>query len=203
MLRRAFLSAGAAVGVNLMMQGHSFGQTDASATPSTSGQTLDMVITRTFDSPVERVWQAWTDADYVKRWWGPEGYTAPVAEMDVRVGGTSLVCMRSPEGQDLYNTWTYETVEPNELLEFVHHFADKDGNPINPADVGLPPEIPAAVRHIIAFKPLSDTRTELTVTEQGYTVDWIVDLSEAGMQQCLDKMAAIFAEPGQGATPLA
>jgi uncharacterized protein YndB with AHSA1/START domain len=193
MLRRIFVTAAAATAVSLLMPGHGFAQTSAgTATPGS--QTRDMVITRSFDAPVARVWQAWTDADDVKRWWGPEGFTAPVAEMDVRVGGTSLVCMRSPEGQTLCNTWTYTKVEPLRRLEFIQHFADEDGKRIAPADVGLPPEIPKEVPHIITFETLPDDRTELTVTEQGYTVDWIVDLSAAGMNQVLDKMAALFAE---------
>jgi uncharacterized protein YndB with AHSA1/START domain len=73
-------------------------------TPSTTRH--DLIITRVIDAPVERVWKAWTDPDQVMRWWGPTGFTAPVASMEVREGGTSLVAMRSPEGQDLYNTWT-------------------------------------------------------------------------------------------------
>lgn len=201
MLRRTFVTAAAAAGVSLLMPGHGFAQSNAGTATPGSAQTREMVITRSFDAPVARVWQAWTDADDVKRWWGPQGFTAPVAEMDVRVGGTSLVCMRSPEGQDLCNTWTYTKVEPLRSLEFIQHFVDDDGKRIAPADVGLPPEIPAEVPHVITFKALPDDKTELTVTEQGYTVDWVVDLSASGMNQVLDKMAALFAAEQGTATP--
>ena len=54
---------------------------------------MDLVVTRVFDAPVEAVWKAWTDAEQVKKWWGPDGFTAPVAKLDFREGGTSLVCM--------------------------------------------------------------------------------------------------------------
>ena len=130
-------------------------------------QTFDVVVTRTFDAPVEEVWKAWSDPEYVKRWWGPAGFTSPSAEMDFRVGGASLVCMRAPEeygGQDMYHTWTYTRIDPQERIEFVSNFADEDGG-----------------------------RTEMTVTEYGYTTERACDLSKAGMEQCLDKMAAIFA----------
>ena len=56
--------------------------------------------------------------------------------MDVREGGTSLVCMRSPDGHDIYNTWTYERVVPMWELEFVQRFADSDGNTLAPAALG-------------------------------------------------------------------
>jgi uncharacterized protein YndB with AHSA1/START domain len=163
-----------------------------SATPAATRGTYDMVITRRFDAPVERVWQAWSDAEDVKRWWGPKGFTAPVTDLDFREGGTSLVCMRSPEGQDLYNTWTYTEIVPMERIEFIQRFADKEGNAIAPADAGLPPELPREVRHVIAFTAASADTTELTVTEYGYVAEWLVALSRAGMNECLDKMAAIF-----------
>ena len=44
----------------------------------------DLVFTRVFDAPLERVWEAWTDSEDIKRWWGPNHFTCPVAKMDVR-----------------------------------------------------------------------------------------------------------------------
>ena len=154
--------------------------------------TKNVVVSRVFDAPVEEVWTAWIAPDLVKQWWGPTGFTAPIAEMDVREGGTSLVCMRAPAeygGQDLYNTWTYERVVPMQSLEFIQRFADKNGEQIDPASIGLPPGIPHEVRHVVTFAARSGTETEMTVTEFGYPSDEIVAISKAGMEQCLDKMA--------------
>ena len=153
----------------------------------------DLVVTRVFDAPLEQVWQAWSDAEYVMRWWGPTGFTSPLARLDFREGGTSLVCMRSPEGQDLYNTWTYRKIVPMERIEFVQNFSDEDGKTVDPVEVGLPLDIPREVPHVVTFEARGDNKTEMTVTEYGYTSDQIVDLSRAGLEQCLDKMAAIFA----------
>ncbi len=150
----------------------------------------EMVIVRTFDAPVERVWQAWTDPAQIMRWWGPKGFTAPVARMDFREGGVSLVCMRSPGGQDLYNTWTYQTIVPMKRIEFIQHFADKTGKKLTPAAYGLPTGIPEEVPHVVTFKDLGNDKTELTVSEYGYESAQIVELSRAGMNQCLDKMAS-------------
>jgi uncharacterized protein YndB with AHSA1/START domain len=156
-------------------------------TPSTTRH--DLVITRVIDAPAQRVWKAWTDPEQVMRWWGPTGFTAPVAAMEVREGGTSLVAMRSPEGQDFYNTWTYRKVVPGQRLEFVQRFADEAGNQLDPADLGLPAEIPREVPHVVTFRAAGDTTTELTVTEYGYPSEQLVDLSRAGMEQVLDKLA--------------
>jgi uncharacterized protein YndB with AHSA1/START domain len=50
-------------------------------------------IERILDVPVERVWDAWTKADKVKEWWGPNGVTNPVCEVDPRVGGALYIVM--------------------------------------------------------------------------------------------------------------
>ena len=42
----------------------------------------DVVITRTFDAPVEQVWKAWTEPEFVMRWWGPTGFTSPSCKMN-------------------------------------------------------------------------------------------------------------------------
>ena len=165
----------------------------------------DMVITRTFDAPVEAVWRAWHDPQLVRQWWGPTGFTSPRADMDFREGGRSLVCMRAPKefgGQDYYNTWTYSRIVPMERIEFVSHLMDEHGNLVDRAQMGLPLGVPEAVPHVITFRPAGDGLTELTIAEQGYTTDQARDISRAGMEQCLDKMAASLApdptDPGFG-----
>jgi uncharacterized protein YndB with AHSA1/START domain len=160
-------------------------------------QTFDVVLTRIFDAPVEEVWKAWSDAEYVRRWWGPAGFTSPSAEMDFRVGGASLVCMRAPEeygGQDMYNTWAYTRIDPHQRIEFVSNFADKEGRHLDRAELGMPPGVPHDVPHVIVFKGAGDKGTQMSVTEHGYTSEQARDLSRAGMEQCLEKMAAIFVE---------
>lgn len=158
----------------------------------------DRVVTRTFDAVIDRVWRAWSDGEEVKRWWGPTGFTCPVAQMDFREGGTSLVCMRAPTafgGQDMYNTWAYTKIAPKERIEFILDWADGEGNRVDPVTMGLPPTMPRDVRHVITFKALSCNKTELIVTGYGYTSDQHFDLSRAGLEQCLDKMAVSFVHP--------
>ncbi len=88
----------------------------------------ELVITRIFDAPRELVWQAWTDPKQLVKWWGPKNFTAPVAKIDLRVGGKYLYCMRSPESQDYWSTGTYREVVPPERLVCTDSFADADGN---------------------------------------------------------------------------
>ena len=139
---------------------------------SSENETHDVVVTRTFDAPQERVWRAWSDADLVMKWWGPQGFTSPLCRMDFREGGTTLVCMRSAEGWELYNNWTYRSIEPMDRIEFVQGFAKEDGTRVAPAELGLPPGIPEEVRHVVTLSPIDDAhdradRPRIRLPERG------------------------------------
>lgn len=133
---------------------------------------------------------------------GPTGFTCPVAKMDFREGGTSLVCMRAPKeflgGQDMFNTWTNEKIVPLKRFVYILRFADKDGKMVDPTKQGLPPEMPKEVRNDVTFKELGKDKTEVTVTEYGCTVGQMMEMSKMGLEQCLDKIATLFAKRSAG-----
>ena len=157
-------------------------------------KTRDLIVTRIFNAPIELVWKAWTDPEYVMRWWGPDHFTSPSAKMDFREGGTSLVCMRAPDdfgGQDMYSTWVYQKIVPLKRIEFIQNLADKDGNLIDPAEIGMPPEFPRDIRKVVTFKYLGDGKTKMTVTEYNMAAadTELGKNAELGLNQSLDKMA--------------
>src|SRR5678815_4258877 len=88
--------------------------------PDKSSPTLDreLVLTRIIDAPREAVYRAWTEPELLKQWFAPLPYTTPVAEMDVRTGGATLIVMRSPDGQDMPMPGVYLEVVPNERIVF-------------------------------------------------------------------------------------
>lgn len=65
---------------------------------TTSAQGRDLVLMRLIDAPREKVFKAWTDPALLKQWFAPMPWTTPFVETDVRVGGSSLVVMRGPDG---------------------------------------------------------------------------------------------------------
>jgi uncharacterized protein YndB with AHSA1/START domain len=159
---------------------------------SATAATHDLSVTRTFDAPVSELWHAWSDAEHVKRWWGPNGFTVPVVKMNFREGGTTLVSMQAPEGYVLYNTWSYTKIVPLQSIEFVLHFSDENGNKMDPTQIGLPQGIPDGVRHLITFSAVGDNKTEMNVTEFGYGNETVVEISKSGLVETLDKLAASF-----------
>lgn len=119
-----------------------------------------------------------------------------MADVDLRVGGRTFVAMRAPAefgGGDMYSTWTFTEVMPHSRIAYTFNFADPEGNRLVPADLGMEPGIPDDGQHEVTFDDLGDGRTEMTIIEHGYTTKGARDLSQAGLEQCIDKMAAIYA----------
>lgn len=80
----------------------------------------ELVITRTFDAPRKLVWDVWTDPKHITNWQaGPEGFTMPVCEVDLRVGGSWRYGWRNPKGQEFQATGTYREVDPPKRLVLV------------------------------------------------------------------------------------
>ncbi len=78
----------------------------------------ELVLTRLIDAPAEKLYRAWTEPALLKQWFCPKPWTVPSAELDVRAGGTSIIVMRSPEGQEFPNQGIYLEVVENERLVF-------------------------------------------------------------------------------------
>ena len=99
-------------------------------------------MVRELDAPPEEAWRAWSNPEQVRRWWGPTGFTCPRADVDFRVGGTTLVTMQAPAeygGFQIHNRWTYTTITEPSRIEFISTFADGDGTrSIRPRSVSQP-----------------------------------------------------------------
>lgn len=76
----------------------------------------ELILTKIIQAPREKVYRAWTEPELLKQWFAPLPYTVPHAEMDVRTGGSSLIVMKGPDGDEIPCTGIYLEVVPNERL---------------------------------------------------------------------------------------
>lgn len=167
-------------------------------TKNTVNETERMVVTRVFDAPRELVWKAWTNPEYVRQWWGPEGFTAPFCEMDFRVGGKFLYCMRTPDGQDLWSGGEYHEIVPYEKIVSSMYFSDAKGNRIEPAQYGIEHEVIDDAPDVILFEDIGNGQTKLTFIGNESMQNAMKSGQLEGMKQILDKAAAVVAKLAQG-----
>lgn len=144
-------------------------------------------VERIFDAPRELVWKAWTDPKHFMQWWGPQGFTSPLSEIDLRVGGKYHLGMTSPDGRDMYNMGVYTEITPPERLVFTQSMADEHGNAVSPASFGMN-DMPDETEVIVTLEDI-DGKTKLTLQQIGFPKSEMTEHAGQGWSQALDKLA--------------
>jgi uncharacterized protein YndB with AHSA1/START domain len=148
-----------------------------------------VVIERSFDAPADLVWQMWTDPDHFKQWYGPDGATIPVAELDVRVGGARLICMemQRPDGaMRMWFTGEYREVVEDTRLVYTESMSDEHGNVLSAADLGMPEAHPTTTEVRVELEDVG-SRTRMVMTHVGVPEG---SPGAAGWAMAFDKLAA-------------
>lgn len=127
--------------------------------------TAPFVISRVLDAPRDRVWQAWTEAEHLKHWWGPKGFTVTSLKIDLRPGGTMHYCLRMPDGKEMWGKFVYREIVKPERLVWINSFSDKDGGTtVHP----MSPDWPREMHTLVRFE---DQGNKTRVTVQWTPVD--------------------------------
>ena len=148
-----------------------------------------VMIERSFDAPVDLIWQMWTDPEHFAAWYGPYGATIPVAKMDVRVGGTRPVSMemQTPDGpMQMWFTGEYREVVENELLVYTESMSDENGKVLSPSDMGMPEGHPITTEVRVELEDVGG-RTKMVMTHAGIPGD---SPGAAGWAMAFEKLAA-------------
>lgn len=145
-------------------------------------------IERTFDAAISQVWQMWTDGERFSKWYGPQGFTIPVAQMDVRIGGRRLICMEmAARGMKMWFTGEFREVVPPTRLVYTESMSDESGNVISPASMGMPDQ-PEVTEVIVELEEV-DGRTKMTMRHVGVPAG---SPGEGGWQMAFDKLQGLF-----------
>lgn len=144
----------------------------------------EATITRTFEAPRERVWEALTTPDGLAAWFFTAPYTLPAARVtiELRPGGAFEATMvHSGDGSELPFSGRYEEVEePARIVQALH-------NPADPAD-------PAVETLTYTLVDLGDGRTKTTYHQVGHLPDEQYPLIEQGVNGFWDQLEAHLAE---------
>ena len=145
-----------------------------------------VVIERTFNASVGFIWQMWTDPEHFKNWYGPKGFTVPVANMDLRIGGKRLICMSSPDGSmKMWTVGEYKEIVPNERLVYTESPSDENGNMVSPSAMGMPEGYPTVTEVIVLLEDLGG-RTKMVMKHAGVPA---ASGAGGGWEQAFDKLA--------------
>jgi uncharacterized protein YndB with AHSA1/START domain len=97
----------------------------------------NLVLERVFDAPRELVFKAFSDAEHLKHWWGPRGWTLSECSLDFRPGGTWHYCMKCIDkskgdfyGMESWGKAVYQEIVEPEKIVYMDYFSDADGNEV-------------------------------------------------------------------------
>ncbi len=92
---------------------------------TTDTKDRELTVSRLLQAPRELVFEVWTKPEHIAQWWGPDGFTNTIQQMDVKPGGTWRFMMHGPDGSDYPNKIVYTEVVKPERLVYDH---SGDGN---------------------------------------------------------------------------
>lgn len=122
----------------------------------------DVFIVYTFNAPRELVFKAWADPEHLQHWYAPQGCTVRFEELDIREGGQFRCCIYNPEFGECWSRGTYrEIVFPERIVHDMVN-TDEQGNPVNPADIGMDPEWPGETLVTVTFTEM-EGKTRITL----------------------------------------
>lgn len=157
--------------------------------------TKDLLIERVFEATRERVFDAFTQPEHLRKWWGPKMVGIPVAEFDVRPGGKIFIAERAPDGAMNYIAGVVREIERPSRLVFAIHFADADRRRVAPpTGAGLPSNWDGEIVSSVTFSAEGrGTRVTIRGQRSGVTAKFN-ELARVGWGEALDKLAHAIAD---------
>ena len=140
--------------------------------------TTSLRLTRVIEASRERVFSAWTLPDHMKQWAAPEGITVLEAHVDLKVGGTYHIHMRSDEGAEHNARGTYKEVDPPNRLVYTWGWDEQEH------DVG-------ETLVTVEFNEMGDA-TEIVLTHERFPTSEARNGHDQGWVSCLNRLEAMF-----------
>lgn len=159
---------------------------ETSSTPS-SLKDRELVLTRLIDAPREKLFRAWTEPELLKQWFAPLPFTTPVAEIDLRPGGSNRIIMRDAQGNEYPHHGVYLDIIKNERIVFTDAYTKAWEPSENPF-----------MTVIVTFEDAGNGKTNYTARALHWTAADRETHEKMGFHQgwgqCTDQLAALAAK---------
>jgi len=152
-----------------------------------------LTITRILQAPRGLVWRAWTEADMLACWFGPEAFTVPHCTVDPRVGGKWHLAMQAPDGNLFWCGGEYCRIEAPSQLVYRDFFSNEAGETVSPEAFGMP-DYPMENLLTVDFEALSDESTRITLTSSTDIAIALKYMADLGWSSSLVKLELLLAE---------
>jgi uncharacterized protein YndB with AHSA1/START domain len=87
-----------------------------------------ITVTKEIDAPVDQVWRAWTTAEQLDKWWGPQPWKAVTKKMEFKEGGSWIYKMQGPNGEEQWDKVNFTNINAPNGFSATDLFTDEKGN---------------------------------------------------------------------------
>ena len=151
---------------------------NATQSKQSEGAVLELV--RVIEAPRERVFDAWTQPEILKKWWGvTREHTTPLAEVDLRVGGKYRLTMRAADGTDHTVGGEYREISRPEKLVYTWQWETEGEFPVTLVS--------------IEFREKAPGFTEIALTHTQLPSENSVAQHRHGWLGCLEMLSRLLA----------
>lgn len=152
-----------------------------------------LTLERSFSAPIEKVWEALTVADSLKKWWCPPGMESPHISVDFKKGGIFRYCFSSSDGKEFWGRGVYQTIEQPKFLSFLDTFTDSQGSPVPSSYYGMSGE--EIIESLVAFSLTTDNGiTTMKMTGDNPHDDSMLENMKKGWNGMFDKLEILLQE---------
>jgi len=152
----------------------------------------EIIVSRVFDAPIAMVYEAWSNAEFVKKWWAPKNCTTTYCSIDFRIGGIFRFCMTTAEGMDCWGRGIYKKINPPHTIVYEDCFTDKDGTPVAPSYYGLQLTTIKSSTIEVQFEEVVE-KTKVTIRYMDVAeVGAEIEMAKQGWNDMLEKLSVIL-----------
>lgn len=153
-------------------------------TTATPADDRELVLTRVIDVPAGKLYRAWTEPALMVQWFAPKPWSTPRVEIDLRPGGSSLIVMADPDGNEFPNPGIYLEVVPNEKIVFTDAYT-----------AGWVPSAKPFFTGIVTFEDLGGGKTRYTARARHWNAEDAKAHADMGFHEgwglCADQLAEV------------
>lgn len=129
--------------------------------------TKKLEIKRAFAVPVEKLYSAFTNSEYLKSWWWPKGLYSDQIDFEFREGGKYFINMKGYEKGGGGMTGQFEKIEKNKRIIMTDQFADENGKAISPKEAKMSGKWPKMAYITFDFESIDESDSRLTLSQEG------------------------------------
>lgn len=153
----------------------------------------ELVMTRVFEAPRERVFEVLTKPEHIGKWWGPKGASFPTVELDARAGGQLFLAERGPNGAMDYQAGIVREITPPSRVVFASHFVDEKRRRVGLDWAGVPVDWNGDIIQEVTLAA-EGARTRVTIRITGFPSPRWGEMAKSGLAESFDRLGYAIAD---------